>query len=176
MELAAALDRVATFLDDHGHRWAIVGGLALQAYGFSRATQDVDILVEARARDDVVSFMESLGYETLHVSEGFSNHLHPDRTLGRVDFVYVEHSTADRIFAASRRVAGIHGRSVAVPTAEHLIAMKVHAAKNDPSRLLREVGDIEYLLRHGGVAPQDVRGYFEAAGLLRWYDELTREA
>jgi len=147
----------------------------MQAYGLSRATQDVDLIVGASARDSVVSFMESLGYETLHASEGFSNHLHPDQRLGRVDFLYVDAQTADRLFAASRRIAGSGGRALVVPTPEHLIAMKVHAAKNDPSRTLREMADVEHLLHQPGVEPQAVRRYFEAAGLLRWYDELTRQ-
>jgi hypothetical protein len=174
VDLAQSLEQVAAFLDSRGHRWALVGGLALQAYGFGRATHDIDILVESGARADIVPFMESLGFEPLHSSEGFSNHLHTDRR--RVDFVYVESATAERLFALARRVTAIHGRDVVVPSPEHLIAMKVHAAKSDPSRLLREVGDIEYLLRHCEVTPSDVRRYFEAAGLLRWYDELTREA
>lgn len=176
VDLSRALEQVATFLDAHRHRWAVVGGLAMQAYGFSRTTQDVDLVVEATAKNAIVSFMESLGYETLHASGGFSNHVHTDQRLGRVDFVYIDAPTADRLFAASRRVAGIHGRALVVPTPEHLIAMKVHAAKNDPSRALREMADVEYLLRQPGVEPQAVRRYFEAAGLLRWYDELTRKA
>jgi len=176
VDLSRTLEPAAAFLDEQGFRWALIGGLAMQAYGFSRVTMDVDLLVEAGEREAVVSFMESLGYETLHASEAFSNHLHSEPARGRVDFAYVDAATADRLFAACRLVPGVLGRTVAVPSPEHLIAMKVHAAKNDSSRLLREMGDIEYLLRHGGVAPRDVRHYFEAAGLLRWYDELTREA
>jgi hypothetical protein len=176
VEFARVLEPIAAFLDAHSLRWAVVGGLAMQAYGLSRATQDIDLAVEASARSSIVSFMESLGYETLHASEAFSNHLHSDQRLGRVDFLYIDAQTADRLFATSRRVAGMDERSFVVPTPEHIIAMKVHAAKNDPSRTLREMADVEHLLRQPGVEPQVVRPYFEAAGLLRWYDELTRQA
>ena len=166
---------MAAFLDARGIRWALIGGLAMQAYGLSRATQDVDLVLEAAARDAVVAFMESLGYETLHVSAGFSNHLHADRGWGRVDFAYVDAPTAERLWATARQLADGHGRTLTVPSPEHLIAMKVHAAKNDPARTLREMADIEHLLRQPGVDPQAARGYFEAAGLLRWYDELLAQ-
>lgn len=172
VELARALEPAAAFLDQQGFRWALVGGLAMQTYGLSRATMDVDLVVEASAREKIVSFMESFGYETLYVSDGFSNHLHPDQTYGRVDFAYVDAQTADKLFAACRNVPGALGRPVAVPSPVHLIAMKVHAAKNDPSRTFREMADVEHLLRQPGVQPSEVRRYFEDAGLLRWFDEL----
>ncbi len=174
MDLARSLAPVAEFLDGRGYRWALIGGLAMQAYGLSRATLDVDLVVEATARGVLVSFMESLGYETLHVSEGYSNHLHPDGLLGRIDFAFVDAATADRLFAGCREEVNVLGRTVAVPSPEHLIAMKVHAAKNDPSRTFRELADIEHLFRVPGVEPESVRRYFEMAGLLRWFDELLR--
>jgi hypothetical protein len=176
VDFPRVLDRLIAHLDGHRHRWALVGGLAMQSYGLSRATQDVDVVVEASGRAAAISFMESLGYETLHASGGFSNHLHTEPALGRVDFLYVDTQTANTLFAACRRITGIHGRTVAVPAPQHLIAMKVHAAKNDPSRTLREMADIEHLLRQPGVELTSVRDYFEAAGLLRWVDELARKA
>jgi hypothetical protein len=172
VDLSMSLEKTAAFLDSNGYRWALIGGLAMQAYGLSRATQDVDLVVEGTACEAVVAHMRSLGFETLHVSEGFSNHLH--QALGRVDFAYVDAATAERLFAACRQMTGILGRAVAVPSPEHLIAMKVHAAKNDPSRAFREMADIEHLLRQPGVKPADVRRYFDAAGLTRWFDDLTR--
>jgi hypothetical protein len=38
------------------------------------------------------------------------------------------------------------------------------------------MADIEHLLRQPGVELASVRHYFEAAGLLRWFDELARKA
>lgn len=50
----------------------------------------------------------------------------------------------------------------------------------DFARTLEQVAsfleaDIEHLLGQPGVQLTSVRHYFEAAGLLRWFDELSRQ-
>jgi hypothetical protein len=66
VDFAKVLDTVTRFLDERGLRYALVGAFALSAYGFSRATQDIDFAVDSTGRRDLISFLESLGYETLH--------------------------------------------------------------------------------------------------------------
>ena len=82
MNFRKVLDTVGRFLSDRGYRYALVGAFALHAYGISRATSDLDLIVEADARTELISFLESLGYETLHASAGYSNHLHALSALG----------------------------------------------------------------------------------------------
>jgi hypothetical protein len=60
-----------------------------------------------------------------------------------------------------------------VPRAEHLAAMKVQAMRNDPSRLLQDLADVQYLLRLAGTDRDEVRSYFDRAGLREWYDKLV---
>ncbi len=98
--------------------------------------------------------------------------VHTDAALGRLDFVYVAAETSRRLFAGCRE--GVFGgRTVRVPRPEHLAAMKVQAMKNDPDRRLQDLADVRFLLSVPGVDRQEVRGYFERAGLLRDYDELN---
>ena len=145
----------------------------MQAYGLGRATQDLDFVTEAAAAAELVSWLESTGYETLHRSAAFSNHLHADRGLGRVDFIYVDSDTAETLFTAARRVEWGE-RTVLVPSPIHMIAMKVHAMKNDPSRTLREMSDVQHLLLLTDVDRDAARGYFEKAGLRERFDEILR--
>ena len=42
-QLEAPLRKVVAFLQEHGYRYAIVGGIALPQWGVVRATYDVDI-------------------------------------------------------------------------------------------------------------------------------------
>jgi len=130
--------------------------------------------MESSGQPGLVKFMESLGYETVYVSAGFSNHLHADLGLGGVDFIYVDRATADRLFPACSHVPWTDGRELLVPSAVHLIAMKVHAMKNDPSRTFKEMGDIQFLIARPGVDQAVVKGYFDKAGLVDRYDELLR--
>jgi hypothetical protein len=159
-----------------GIRFAVAGGLAIHAWGRSRTTQDIDFAIDANARDRAIAFAESIGYVTLHVSEGYSNHDHPDHALGRVDLMYLYGDTADRVFADAilRLVAG--DTQAPVPKPEHLIAMKVQAIRNAPRRVSIDVPDIEYLLTLPNIDREAVRDYFQRAGLLRILDVLEKDA
>ena len=83
-------------------RFGVVGAVGLQAYGLARATSDLDFVVEADAQQEVCSHLESLGYETLHRSAGYSNHVHALPALGRLDFVYVD-DAADAFYQHAQR-------------------------------------------------------------------------
>lgn len=132
-----SLFRPAKLAEDHG--------LQLDAYGYNRSTLDIDLVVEHVNQQAIVDFMEARGFETLHRSSGYSNHRHTDPVVGRVDFVYVRGDTADKIFGATRCVAGPGGQEVPVPKPEHLITMKLLALKNDPDRTFRELTFAEFL-------------------------------
>jgi hypothetical protein len=174
MDFAGVLDRVDGFLTERGWRFALVGGVALAVYGNPRLTLDLDIVTEAEAQDVLVAWMERAGYKTLYRSSGFSNHLHPSTDWGRVDFIYVRDTTAAALFEGITVVPGPSGRLVPVPRKEHLIAMKVQAMKNDPTRALQEMADVGYLLTLDGTDREEARGYFAKAGLLERWEELTR--
>ncbi|HET7291007.1 MAG TPA: hypothetical protein VFM88_01155 [Vicinamibacteria bacterium] len=172
MDFARVLNAVGDFLQRKGYHHAVAGALALHAYGITRATQDLDVVTDAAAQGPLVGFLESLGYETLHRSAGYSNHLHGDADLGRVDVIYVDGETSRALFAGAREGVAFGDRRWPVPRPEHLVAMKVHAVKNDPRRELRDLADVEALLRLPGIDQDEVKGYFERAGLVAQYDQL----
>ena len=94
--------------------------------------------------------------------------------MGRVDFIYVTGETSRRLFGGRGATLRFGERELPVPRAEHIVAMKVHAMKNDPGRALREMADIGFLLKLPGIDEEEVRGYFESAGLREKYDEIRR--
>jgi hypothetical protein len=125
------------------------------------------------AQAELVALLQGLGYETLHVSPGYSSHQHTEADWGGIDVVYVDAQTAGLLFPACPRRLKLGDREAPVPRAEHLAAMKVQAMRNDPSRLLPDLADVQYLLRLPGTDRAEVRGCFERAGLLDWYDRLV---
>jgi len=172
MDFAGVLELVGGFLDSRGYCWAVIGGLAMATYGIPRTTMDVDLVVGKEAQRDLVTFLEAEGYETLHCSDGYSNHLHANPEKGRLDVVYVSGETERRIFEQSRVVEVVGGKPLHVPRPEHLAAMKVFAMKNDPSRTFSELADIQFLLQLPGVDRQEIRAYFEKHGLGERYEEI----
>jgi hypothetical protein len=173
MDFGRSLGLVAEVFERRGRPFALAGAAALAAYGITRATVDIDFVAEASAQDAVIADLEALGYRTLHRSAGYSNHLHPQAELGRLDFIYVDEGTARQILE-SARVVTIAGRRVRVPRPEHLAAMKVQAMKNDPTRTYQDLADVRLLLGLPSVDRAEIRTYFEKAGLAERFDELQR--
>ncbi len=174
MDFAAVLERVGGFLEQRGTQFAVVGGVALAAYGIARTTLDLDLIVDAAAQDEVIAFMEASGYETLHRSPGYSNHAHPEPDWGRVDFVYVRGETSRRVFAEVRWITGPRGRRIPVPRPEHLAAMKIQAMHDDPSRAFQEMADLRALLARTDVDREAIREAFASRGMAERYDEILR--
>lgn len=172
MNFARVLAAVSDFLDEKSYRHALIGGVALAAYGFARTTLDLDFVLEAEAEEDVIRFLEARGYQTLRRSSGYSSHAHPDLLWGRVDILYVRGETSREIFGSCRSSMGPGGRNVLLPKPEHLAAMKALAMKNDPSRTFQEMADIRFLLGLPGVDRAEIRAYFERHGMKERFDEL----
>ncbi len=175
MDFRSVADRLRAFFEGSGHSYAIIGGFGLLAYGIERATFDLDFVTDRALQDRVIEFLEAEGYETLYRSSGYSNHLHPSNELGRIDFVYVDTDTAGKLFADARRVTILDSIEVLVPKPEHLIAMKVRALKNDPSRKLQDLQDISKLATLPGVDRTEVRTYFEDLDLGQLFDDYLNE-
>jgi hypothetical protein len=174
VDFGSVLQTVSAFLEGKGCRFALIGGVALAAYGLARTTLDLDLLVESQGQEDLISFVESLGYATLHRSTGYSNHLHPDPARGRLDCVYVGGSTSEQLFGACRMAKAPGGLEVPLPKPEHLAALKVVAMKNDPGRTFQEMADIRFLVQLPQVDRQEVRAYFERHGLRDRFDDLEK--
>ncbi|MGQ9485070.1 MAG: hypothetical protein ACUVSA_08875 [Desulfosoma sp.] len=172
MKFCQILELLVSFFEKHRMDYALIGAFALHAYGYVRATADLDVLVRSEAQGSLIAFLESLGYETIAVSNGFSNHVHPLQGLGRVDFVYVSGETADEIFSSVQNRVALGKKDLPVVKPEHLIALKVFAMKNDPSRTFREMADVEYLMRLDGVNLEEVRRIFVHYGLEERYEQL----
>jgi hypothetical protein len=174
VDFAGVLERISSFLTQRDFKHALIGGLGMAAYGRIRTTLDLDIVVTHDAQDSLIAYMESEGYKTLYRSPGYSNHLHRDPQMGRVDFVYVEDETSRQLFPAARTVRGPGGFNVLVPKPEHIAAMKVVAMKHDPGRIFHELDDIRSLLTLPDVDPEEIRGYFEKHGMGETYEQLKQ--
>jgi hypothetical protein len=173
VNLARVIDLAGGLLTEHRIRWAVCEGLGMAAYGLARTTFDVDLVADGDKLDEVMALMEGNGFETLYRSRGFSNHLHPDRDLGRVDIVYIRDRTREQLFAAAREVPGPGGRTLLAPKPEHLAALKVAAMASDPGHTFQELDDIRFLLTLPGVDRDEVRRFFARHGLEGRYEEVV---
>ncbi len=125
-------------------QFLLIGGWALQAYGYARQTLDVDCLC---AMEDSESFGRSLteaGFERFDRVGAFHRFRHRLNPFLVIDLMLTEASTFTNLWRPAKEFE-IDGKSIKVPTFEHLIALKLHAAKNE-GRSKRDLEDISALL------------------------------
>lgn len=166
------LQVVKSACDCVGTRWAVIGGIAMNAYGYARATVDFDIVAEESHRARLVDALGGEGFRVLNDVEGFTNLLHADPALGRLDVMWLERETAERVLARARPSRDSGGLTIPVPAPEHLVAMKVRAIQCHPVRVFRDGSDLQHLLTLPELDHNEVRGYFEKAGLGDLYERL----
>lgn len=174
MRFDEVLRTFISYFERESVEYALAGGLAIVAWGHTRLTHDVDFVVNGSDSDRVIAFAESIGYRTVHVSPGYSNHRHPEEAFGNLDFMYVYGETARQVFAGVVRLT-VADTEVAVTRPEHLVAMKVNAMSSSPMRVLIDAPDIAFLLTLPDIDREKARDYFARHGLLQIYDELERE-
>jgi hypothetical protein len=170
--LGAQLRQVAAALEQIGARYALIGGLALASHKVIRATQDVDLLVEAERVDEIDAKLVELGYRCTHRSADAGNYLRADE---RVDLLYARRPIAKRLLAGAAVLSTSLG-DLRVISTEGLIGFKLQGLANDPRRT-QDLEDIRALLRanRGHLDLAEVREYFELFNRGPLLDELLRE-
>ncbi|HEV8266663.1 MAG TPA: hypothetical protein VGR00_00455 [Thermoanaerobaculia bacterium] len=176
MDAARLLGVLRPHFEALNARWALAGGFALIAWGSTRTTFDLDLVVDEAARPELLSRLTSAGFQVLADPPGFTNLLHPDPDLGRLDLIWLQGTTCERIFAAAVSKPAADGRIAFVPAPEHLVTMKVKAIKSRPTRVFRDGEDLRVLLSLPEIDQNEARGIFESNGLAELYDRIRKAA
>ena len=124
----------------------VIGGHALSAHGLSRQTIDVDCLIPVENRSAFDAHLIKGGFVLLGETENFARFVHRSNQVPDVDVLFVDEPTFIKLHLNSvplQRGAAV----LRVPTLPHLIALKLHAIRNNPAREARDWGDITELLR-----------------------------
>lgn len=152
---------------------ALIGGLALAAHQVVRATRDVDFLVDSDDAETIHGVLLGLGYCCLHRSADAANYVRGDEGL---DLLYAHRPISRRLLAQSQIRDTPMGR-LRVISAEGLIAFKLQAHVNDPSRG-RDLDDIRALLKaqRGTLDMAELRDYFSLFDREALLDELLEPA
>lgn len=174
MTLKEQFKILTEFFNRENLEYAVIGAFALYAYGYTRATRDVDFITRIEYQDKIIGYLESLGFETLNRSEGFSNHLH-SVDIVRIDLVYVSGETADIVFGSTKKRHVFENFELPVVSPEHLVALKLFAIQNDHGRKYKEFADIKEILRLTNVNNDSIRKYFKKYNLEEYYDEIAGE-
>lgn len=153
-------------------QFALIGGLALASHNVVRATQDVDLLVDADQSDDIHAVLLQLGYQCLHRSAEAGNYSRQDE---RVDFLYASRPIARKLLVGAAELRTSLG-DLRVISTEGLIGFKLQGWVND-ARRTRDLEDIRALLRanQATLKMEEVREYFQLFDRTDLLNELLQE-
>jgi hypothetical protein len=127
-------------------RTIVIGGLAVCEHGYARETEDLDVLVCKDDRGRWEELLEASGYSRFSAMPAFSQwEPKPEAVAKRLDIMYVNSSTFGKMWDGSQ-VRRFEGAEARVPCLDHLLALKLHAARSAPHRQLKDLTDIVYLI------------------------------
>jgi hypothetical protein len=134
--LGVVLGKVAAACDRAGVRYAIIGGVAANAYGLGRVTRDADFVVELAPGDPAPA--GRLARELLHEGFRFSPEMFEARLArgASLFFLHLGLVRADLLFARPdrpalehRRVIEYEGRRLWFASPEDVVALKLVAGR-----------------------------------------------
>lgn len=155
--------------------YLVIGGYAVIAHGFVRATIDLDLLICRDQRKSWEERARKAGFKVFFETGNFIQFSYKGDQIG-LDLMMVGRSTFDPMYQASEPKM-VQEVEVKVPCLDHLLALKLHAAKNAKGlRIAKDLQDIEMLARKHQLALNDehYRALFNKYGTEDIYQVVIR--
>src|SRR5437588_13118675 len=124
----------------------IVGWHALVAHGVVRQTIDIDCLIIAEDEGAFAAGLKEGGYVSMARTENFARYAGKSSDMPEIDILFVDRSTFKKLQEAAIPLHRAKHEFL-VPGLAQLIALKLHAIRNQPQREARDLHDIAELLR-----------------------------
>jgi hypothetical protein len=150
----------------------LVGGAAVQAYGYGRLTKDFDCVVAHEKSGVLGDLLEREGFAEFDRSDVAVRYRQPE-TGWLIDVLAVDGRTFSKLWEKRRQVKfGEKPLQIAAPL--HLIAMKLHAIKNNPARKFGDLVDMIELIRreHHSFTREELGGICERYAISELRDTL----
>jgi len=160
-EVQKALARICAALDEAGVPYALVGAMALNAYGYRRVTVDVDLLL---TREGLAAFKER------HLGRGWVERFPGSKGMRdteygvKIDILLSGEFPGDGL---PKPVAfpdpGIARRigNVAILPLERLVELKLASGLSNPDRM-KDLADVQELIRHAAL-PESLADALDAS-------------
>jgi hypothetical protein len=152
----------------------IVGGNAINAYGYQRTTFDIDVAIPDTDKDKWQNIIKAIGYQMYFGTEFFLRFKGKENTpLFPLDLMLLSSATFLKLTQSSKWKP-MGNVSLPVPDPLHLIALKLHAMQQ-PARALegKDLPDILGLIR---LTEIDVQSEAFQTILQKYADPATRAA
>ena len=151
----------------------LIGGHALQGYGIVRQTIDIDWLIKENDIPEIKEMMRENGYRLIAETENFLRFHHGEEDILDIDMLVVNDDTFASIHDEGHSIK-IADETWPIPSPAHLIALKIHAMKNNPKRQNRDIPDIVEIIRKTGdqVSDEELRRLCQKYGAEDIYQKI----
>lgn len=168
--LDTILEIVSTKLPAAGVDCLLIGGFAVNYYGYTRNTLDIDFMFLADHQEQVKSVMTQAGFVNVTILENILFFSAPGSSF-RVDFLRTNATTMQLLMMNAIKIK-LHEHELRVPALKDLIAMKVFAlSSNQAKRTGKDLPDIAYLIViHDLSLESDIRPICIQFGTSQTYD------
>jgi len=130
-----------------GLKFLMIGGHAVNAYGYSRLTHDLDILVNRDDRAKWLAALQAAGFALQHDGGGFLRFTAAEGDQWPLDLMLATPPTFSKMLAASQEIQQGEFR-VRIPSLDHLFVLKLHALKaGEKARQFKDFMDILSLVQ-----------------------------
>ncbi len=143
------LRTISLYAESKNIGFMVIGGHALNYYGISRQTGDIDLVVRRSEKDQWHQLLSRLRYEVGQHDDRFGRFKPQFLGSWPIDLMFVDDPTFDKLVQqAEDGEIGI--AEVKVVSARHLATMKIHALKHyQAHRAAKDYNDLVGLLRGG---------------------------
>lgn len=139
MSLKQAIIKIHQVLSQNSIDHALIGGFALAIHGISRATGDIDLLIDEKDRDALIQVLQSQGYSIRVQTPEILHFIGPVR----LDVLLARRPVSRAMLKRSEKSPLLGG--ILYLQAEDLIGLKIQAYCNDRRRELQDKADIQFL-------------------------------
>ena len=174
-DLETILEIASCQLSAAGVDCLLIGGFAVNYYGYTRNTLDVDFMIVTEQLEAVRLIMVQSGFSNISIEHNVAFFNAPPSPL-RVDFLRVDPDTMQQLLA-NARCATVRGYKLKVPALKDLLAMKIFALSQDVARRMgKDLPDIAYLsVRHHLDLESDIRPLCNRFGTAQVFELISNQ-
>jgi len=173
--LNTILDIASKQLPAAGVDCILIGGFAVDYYGYTRNTVDIDFMIFTEQLEKVRDIMTKSGFTNIIIEDTVAFFEKPDSAF-RVDFLRVNKQTQQKL-NNNAVDAKIYGYDLKVPALIDLISMKIFAlSQNLTRRMAKDLPDISYLILLNDLdLESDIRPICDKFGSPEIYELIEKQ-
>jgi predicted nucleotidyltransferase len=174
MMAKSPIREIAEKANENGVSFLVIGGYAVFAHGYVRATDDLDLIVSREHRVAWTKLLVGFGMTIKNDAATFLQFDPANEAGMKVDLMFV----SDEVFTKLNEAAvqtEIEGTRIKVAALLHLIALKCHALEHSKSiRRLKDMDDLIHLIliNRLDLNKEELRAIIIKHGSLEIYEKL----